>query len=197
MFLKKIFRNISMKFSSDPMKLYDYAISIKKTDKEKAKRLLLEVIASGIALANCDLGIIFIEENDYDSAYQCFKKAESIPEGKYNIALLTQSGLGVKKDLKLAFDLFIEVAELGLTRAYFDVAISYEKGMGVEKNIKEAIKWYKKSANVNDAFGQCNLGTILANLGYVDDAIKCWNLSAKNGNTVAKLNLCQVEVKKD
>ncbi len=45
-------------------------------------------------------------------------------------------------DLKQAFELMLQSAELNYPRAMLHVATFYSDGMGVEQNFDEAMRWY-------------------------------------------------------
>jgi ATP-dependent protease ClpP protease subunit len=60
----------------------------------------------------------------------------------FNLAVMYEHGVGVRKDLKQAANLYRKVAIKGDIAAQFAMAAMYEKGMGVELNLNEARKWY-------------------------------------------------------
>lgn len=50
-----------------------------------------------------------------------------------------------EKDDKLAFHLYSEAANQGLSEAMMVVGYSYQNAMGVERDSKEAVSWYRRA----------------------------------------------------
>lgn len=63
-------------------------------------------------------------------------------------------------DFELAFELFLEPAELGNAYAQYNLGIMYSKGEGVAQDYAEAAKWYVLAAEQGDTISQFNLGTM-------------------------------------
>ncbi len=87
-----------------------------------------------------------------------------------------------------------ERAENNDSEAQFNLGLSYEYGNnGVEKNLIEAVKWYRKSANLGNAKAQFCLGVCYANgNGVVQnyaEAVKWYRRGAEQGCKEAQLNL--------
>ena len=51
-----------------------------------------------------------------------------------------------------------EAAQLGLAEAQSELGVCYQTGRGVEKKLEEAVGWFQKAADQNDAFAQNRLG---------------------------------------
>ena len=67
-------------------------------------------------------------------------------DGMYNIARMLQGGIGITKDLKLAFTYFQKASETGNTRAMNSTGFMLHKGLGTAKNDQEALKYFKMGA---------------------------------------------------
>ena len=72
-------------------------------------------------------------------------------------------------------------------------AICYDNGQGVAKDEAEAVKWYRKAAEQNDAEAQYNLGICYANgQGVAKDeaeAVKWYRKAAEQNDAAAQCNL--------
>ena len=64
-----------------------------------------------------------------------------------------RDGEGVEQDYNLAYQYFTMSAEQGHASAMVDVGLCYEYGRGVEIDKTEAVKWYKKAADLGDKYG--------------------------------------------
>jgi TPR repeat protein len=85
-------------------------------------------------------------------------------------------------------------AENGDDEAMLSLGIAYELGgYGVSQNMDEAIKWYRKSANLGNANGQAFLGTCyLEGKGVAKDyveAVKWYTKSADQGQNIGLYSL--------
>lgn len=83
------------------------------------------------------------------------KAAETDAEAMY---LLGRLYLKKLQDKKKAFFWYESVAQKEHVNAMVDVAAFYLFGYGIERNIGEAIKWYKKAAQLNSPLAYHNLG---------------------------------------
>jgi len=61
--------------------------------------------------------------------------------GKY-----AQGGLGLRKDVRRAVELWTEAAELGSIGALFNLGIAYDLGKGVEQDKTKAVHYWTKAA---------------------------------------------------
>ena len=71
------------------------------------------------------------------------------------------SGLGVEKNLSLAFRNYKLSAEAGLVRAMNSLGCMYAKGLGVAASVDTAGEWYERAAACGDADGMYNLAMLL------------------------------------
>ena len=92
-----------------------------------------------------------------------------------------------------ALEWWLKAAEQGHIEAQHWVVNCYRYGLGVGQDSQETIKWLQKLVELDDGWGQLNLGFCYA-CGYgvsVDEpkAIKWWRKAAKNGQPGAEYNL--------
>ena len=58
------------------------------------------------------------------------------PGGHYNLGVLYLKGLGVKRDVVTAWNLFIIAANAGQLKALYQVAKLFQNGIGIKKNLE-------------------------------------------------------------
>lgn len=82
----------------------------------------------------------FIQAREY------FEKASETEEPgggggqwQYNLGVVYLKGLGVKKDLKRACDLFMVSANSGQPKAFYQLAKMFHKGIGLKKDLTMVI----------------------------------------------------------
>lgn len=100
---------------------------------------------------------------------------------------------GLSKNLKLAFEYFMNAAGQNHPAAQCNVAWCYEVGDGVDENIAKAYEWYEKSAKNNCSMAQYSLGWMHANGIYVpknqSKAINWFIRAAEQGHGMAQYKL--------
>lgn len=96
------------------------------------------------------------------------------------------------KDFQKAFDLWLPLAESGVSQAQTAIAYLYATGLGTEQSDTEALAWFTKAAEEGDADAQNNLGVIYAKGGTKatrEQAIKWYLEAARRGHRGAQQNL--------
>lgn len=84
------------------------------------------------------------------------------PEAEFALGQAYDTGQGVPRDPKKAFEYYRRSAEHGHAKAQNNLASLYATGAGgVEKNNAEARKWLRKAAQQGAALAQDNLGLLL------------------------------------
>lgn len=124
-----------------------------------------------------------------------FKAADKNKYAAPQITKMYREGIGVKKDLKKAFDISLEYANKGNEILMFELAGYYLNGIGVEKDINEAINWYKKSYEAGYIESAYFLGYIYQTNEMVKDnneAINWYKKSAELNNPRACYNLAYI-----
>lgn len=79
--------------------------------------------------------------------------------GLNNLAWCHEQGFGVdRKNLPLAFTLYLQAAQAGLGAAQGNVGRFHYDGKAVKRNHKEALVWFQKGGNQQDPWSLFNLG---------------------------------------
>ena len=157
-----------------------------------------------------ELGDINVEQ-DYEQATKYFAKAASQDnaEGMYNLARLTDRGLGVKKDHNLALKLLEQAAaqspehpiiknsrNVGVAEAEHALGVRYFEGITVRKDLSVAVYWYQRATDHGSAMAANNLGSMyrdgLAVDKNLEKAEQLFALAARRGDPVAMLTLAEI-----
>ncbi|EJK57415.1 hypothetical protein THAOC_22542 [Thalassiosira oceanica] len=86
---------------------------------------------------------------------------------------------GLQKDVRKAFDLWEEAAELGSIQALYSLGNAYYHGNGVKEDKATAAQFWTKAAMQGHAESRHNLGYHEGDKGNHDRALKHWLISAK------------------
>ncbi|CAF1066395.1 unnamed protein product [Rotaria sordida] len=185
---------------------------------------------SGYTIQQCEKVIDFIRKDDpgkdavftghqyrdgddnvkqnYELAVRFYSKAAALgnAEGMYNLALLHQQGLGVKKDIQATIELLEQAAaqsptmsdklpipNVGVAEAEHSLGLHYETGVGVEMNYYKAAQWYQRASDHGSATAANNLGLMYgAGKGVAKDLVKSeqlLRLAVTRGDQNAAMNL--------
>jgi TPR repeat protein len=155
-------------------------------------------------------------KQDYEQAVKYFAKAasQSNAAGLYNLARLTDYGLGVKKDHNLALKLFEQAAaqppehpklkdapNTGVAEAEHALGLRYSEGVVVHKNLSAAAYWYQRAIDHGCAESANNLATMYLQGNGVDKDIRkaeqLFELSARRGDPLAMKNLADLLIDKN
>jgi TPR repeat protein/uncharacterized coiled-coil DUF342 family protein len=147
-------------------------------------------------------------KQDYEQAAKYFAKAASQgnAEGMYNLARLTDRGLGVKKDHNLALKLleqaaaqppehpkFKGVRNPGVAEAEHTLGLRYAEGVGVHKSLPTAAYWYQRAVDHGSVESANNLALMYQQgIGVdknLDKAEQLFQLSARGDVSNAMLTL--------
>lgn len=112
--------------------------------------------------ANFNAGLKAYEANNLPLAYKKFLIAAKAghTDSQYNIALMYEKGIGVKKNEKEAVIWYEKAALLGHSAAQFNLGVLYENGRGTPVDFTKANKWYRKAAVQGDGLAIGNLGML-------------------------------------
>jgi uncharacterized protein len=115
-----------------------------------------------LAIADFEKGIAAYEANDLPLAYKEFRASadEGHADSQFNVALMFERGIGVKKDEKEAVSWYLKSAEKGNGLAQFNLGVMYENGRGTEVDFAKANQWYRKAAVQGDPLAIGNLGML-------------------------------------
>lgn len=112
---------------------------------ENAFQNLLDVIGE----IEFQMGLQNVLAGNYETAASHFKLSTSHQNIKatFNLGLLYENGLGVKKDLKSAMKLYELASKQGHPKAIFNLGVFYAQGLGgVEKNFQQARKLFEQAS---------------------------------------------------
>jgi uncharacterized protein len=145
---------------------------------------------------------------DYAGAYRAWKPLADGGDAnaQYNLAILHERGLGVRRDLSEAFQLCHLAAAQGLPQAEVELGRMYARGWGTTQRFGEAMQWFEKAAEQGDPDAERNVGWLYdQGYGVARDyriAARWYRLAADHGNAegqyaLANLYLEGNGVKKD
>lgn len=95
------------------------------------------------------LGVECVLRGNYNEAVEHFRmsSASNNPSACFNLALLYEQGLGVKKDLRIAMELYKVASEQGHDKSQYNLGVYFARGLGgVKKNFKQAKLYFEKAA---------------------------------------------------
>ena len=105
----------------------------------------------------------------------------------------------VKKDYKIAYELWLPLAEQSNSKAQFFLGFMHDLGFGTPEDDKEAVKWYQLAAEQGDSRAQLFTGFIYDfGRGVAKDsqeAFKWYQLAAKGGYHEARTKIYDLAVK--
>ncbi|CAF4169035.1 unnamed protein product, partial [Rotaria sordida] len=155
-------------------------------------------------------------KQDYEQAAKYFAKAanQGNAEGMYNLARLTDRGLGVKKDHNLAQRLFEQTAAQppqhplleefpnnGGALAEHALGLRYAEDVVVHKNLLCAAYWYQRAVNHGCGEAANNLAIMyedgIAVDKNLDKAQQLYEMSARKENSPAMLSLAHLWLDKN
>ena len=89
-----------------------------------------------------------------------FKQAAGQGDGNglYNLGMCHARGLGTPRNDERAFDCFRNAAEKGHPEAINNIGWFFREGRIVKKDLELSTKWFKKSADYRNAYGEYNYG---------------------------------------
>lgn len=74
---------------------------------------------------------------------------QNSPEGIYNLGVFYMEGKGVKKNMKMAYNLFLKSANMRYARAQYNIGVLYYKGIIVKQNYSTSIMWFMMAMREN------------------------------------------------
>ena len=135
---------------------------------------------------------------DYPAAAHWLREAalQGLANAQYNLAALSEKGLGVQQDSLAALLWYLDAAEQGHVLAQYSVGIAYARGRGILQDYFEAERWLRKAAEQGLARAQYELGALHENGFGVpkndDVAFKWYSLASARGNADAEARVREV-----
>ncbi|MCE2573776.1 tetratricopeptide repeat protein [Motilimonas eburnea] len=113
-----------------------------------------------------------VNNKEYQQAFSVLDELSKTkhPKAMSLLGYLYANGLGVKKDVNLAADLYRQSADLGDRRGQFNLGDAYQYGRGVEQSWLQAKKWYTEAAQQKYAVAYYRIARIY-HFGYGDDKV--------------------------
>ena len=187
--------------------LFMASILIDSFDKEKSFNYLKASADQGFGDAIASLGDRyyygdFVEKNYYE-AYKWYELASNAKSRYTNYALYMLGymafwGHGEPKNIQKAIKIYQKASDAGEIYASNELGRIYQNGIEVEENQELSFHYYLRSANLGNQFGQVQSAMhLLDGRGVLTDKDKAKNyfeLSAKQGNYLARLNLLDIRI---
>ncbi|CAF3999454.1 unnamed protein product [Rotaria sp. Silwood2] len=190
---------MKQKFGTDPQQIRAVHKLLEKVDSSMAN------VIKGHKYEHGDIDI----KQDYEQAAKYFAKAanQGNAEGLFNLARLTDRGLGVKKDPHFATKLLEQAAaqspqhpkcnlpNIGIAESEHSLGLRYAEGVFVPKNFSLAAQWYQRAVDHGNAESANNLAIMYLNGSGVEKnlqkAKELFELSARRGDPKAMMNLAE------
>lgn len=113
------------------------------------------------------------------------------PAAQFYLGTRVQKGIGVDKNIPLAFTLFKSAADKGLAAAQLNVGRMYADGIGVQRNEQLARQYFEKAASNGDNRASYNLAVMEEQRQNFVGAYQWYELSTRDGmldNKVMKMS---------
>jgi uncharacterized protein len=171
-----------------------------KRNESEAFRLLILLSEKGYAEAQVQISSIYAfgvkeEQIDNKKAFFWAKKAvnQNNPRAQDLMGGYYELGIGVRKNIKVAFKYRMLAAEQGLDQAQYNIGVMYRDGTGVKRDLKKSFAWFEKAASQGYGDGELNLGYCYLNgigtdMSY-DKAYEWLKKSADKGMHNAQMGL--------
>jgi TPR repeat protein len=92
---------------------------------------------------------------------------------------------GVQQDHARALELLTKAADLGFSKAHYNLGNIYHEG----GDMKKAKFHYEAAAMIGHEVARCNLGSMESKSGNMERAVKHWTIAASAGHYIAMGNL--------
>jgi TPR repeat protein len=128
-----------------------------------------------------------IDKTDGESVEEMMKRVEANDAGSiYQLANdYYQGDLGLLQDQEKAMELWTQAADLGSSKAHYQLGCIYRAG----GDLKKAKFHYEAAAMAGHEDARSNLGTMEAQSGNMGQAVKHWVIAASAGEYNAMHNL--------
>lgn len=148
-------------------KKFEFGTETKK-DLDKAIFYYTKSARKGHMNAQFALSVIAANESNIEEAVYWWKKATKNGHGqaKYNLIVSYLNGVGVEKDVNMAFDLMHQGVAEGNGKIGYLLAREYYQGKNISRNFELAAKYYLDSAksgihnSMNDLSMMYSMGQI-------------------------------------
>ena len=124
--------------------LYKEGIYVEKNIK-KACNLFVFSGELGNNKSFYDVGKIFLENKDYDTAKRYFEKAKFSPQAFFELGKMAYYGKGINQSSHKAFSYFYSASKLGCPEADYFLAEAFILGNGIGVDSKKGIYYLKRA----------------------------------------------------
>ncbi len=88
-----------------------------------------------------------------------------IPDAQYNLALMHERGMGVRRDAAAAADWYEKAADAGVAQARLNLSLLFARGSGVRRDSVRALMWLELAieggVNGYERFHESLLGALI------------------------------------
>jgi TPR repeat protein len=138
------------------------------------------------------MGMILNEEKRYDESFPYHKRSAEKGDmhGLHNLGNAYFYARGVERDVKKAFDLWIEAAEKGNPDSYYTIGNIYYYGEYIEQDIPEAIKCFTHAANQACTTQELAIKRLIEIYRLLGDEVKAneWERNLENVHEETKMD---------
>lgn len=110
---------------------------------------ILSNLSEMIGELEFQMGVDCVLHGNYEEAVEHFRMSSSANNASscFNLALLYEQGLGVKKDLEIALRLYKMASDQGHDKALYNLGVYFARGLGgVKRSTKKAKSYFEKAA---------------------------------------------------
>jgi uncharacterized protein len=153
------------------------------------------VLCGSLSAATLDEATDAIKVQDYDKAAKILQEVAKggEPDAQFLLAMMYETGRGVKEDDQEAFKWYKAAAERGHQTAQNNLGQMYRQGKGVKADMKEAARWFRAAAEQGNSVAQYNLGVrYMKGEGVKKDlkeGVSWYHKSAENNNMFGQFSL--------
>jgi len=180
------------KWYGEPGELVRFAKSLREAPDEISQAAYAEIATAFVGGISNNDGFEAVSDD-----WPALKRAYAAKEKHYRLseydayALLQYAALFHDQDtIERALQVMREYADQGYILDMNSLGGAYLHGTGVPPQRDLAISWYRKGANLGNAFSQFQLGSIFEGTsGGAQEALKWYELAAAQGNWTATNNM--------
>ncbi|MEQ8495031.1 MAG: tetratricopeptide repeat protein, partial [Gammaproteobacteria bacterium] len=117
---------------------------------------LVLALATGVARADFNDGVVALMMGNYDQALQTFVPLAETSDhafAQYFLGRMYAAGQGVEKNAETAAEWYRKAAEKGVADAQVRLGEMYENGEGVPADMEYAFGWYSVAAHLGNPKG--------------------------------------------
>ena len=132
-------------------------------DRQKADFFLAISIKKEYGLAIFDKAKLQEENGQFQQALQTYLEAsrKGNPEADFRLGLIYETGENdIKQDYKLAMSYYMNASNYGHPKAMANLGNMYYNGLGTQQNLQEALRYFQKAAEKDNAAATNSLGVM-------------------------------------